>query len=1115
MRPLPTPALSAAAALACVLLACSAPRAQTGPPPLASRLVERIAAGDADSARALVRADRGGVPDALESLLGDRTEHLLGQRPDSAAALLAIARSIAAHYAAEFADSFCARLVLFYESRPRERLAADAAGWRRYREVLALNAKSRWQEARVALPDLRRLANDSGDPYLEEWVEHLAGACLFRTGANDEAREAFERAMHAARRVGDSLGEVRALARIGRTHMAADRHDEAGRTLRAALEAARRLRDPDLIARLLNEVGFASMQTGDLDSAMVSFEEALGLARARAQGALESEILGNMGYVLEQRGEYERALANQEEALRIAREAGSGNKGQELAARIHMGVICGEMEQFSRGIAILREALPIAEETGIVEASTIIRRTLGEYYRALGMPEEALRNFEEILPAVRALGSPTHEGDTYRTIGLVQMDLGRPREALAAFETAVKVVRGRGITFLYAQALVDLGNACRANGDVARAEACFREAGVLADSLGNPLLLAALARSLGDLEAARGGRESALAHYDEAVRRGRSIGLTALVREALAGKARLLRQAGDLTGADALLAEAIDIIEAVRGRQTSDEIRVGFLSDKRSVYEARLGVLAEIAAGQGPGGAAEREGFRVAERARARSLLDAVSGARVDPGEEVDPELRARERRLSARLGAAQTALSEAVSAETWDAALVDSLEREREGAGRAYRAALEEIAVRSPTYAALAGHRDPLGVDDVRARVLRKDQALLEYFVGDAESFLFLVTGERFRLVRIPAGADTLAARVAALRAALLAAEGTPSAEPQALLDAAQGLHALLIAPVARDLPDGARLLVVPDGPLFSLPFVALHDGARFLVEEHAISSAPSASVLDPAIERPRPRRDRALLAAGNPATFRGGVLLAQSRGAEHWRLGELAFAEDEVKRIAGRFRRATTLTGESATEEAVKAALAGATHVHLATHGLLDEVEPILSGLALAQDDDPKEDGFLQAHEILELRIPAELVVLSACNTGLGRLAGGEGVIGLTRAFQYAGARAVLISLWEVGDRSTADLMERFYRAHLDAGLTADAALREAQLASIAAGRPPREWAPFALVGRADPPVAGSGVTPARAAITALVVGALLVGAILVAGRRAALRPASRADR
>jgi CHAT domain-containing protein len=221
-------------------------------------------------------------------------------------------------------------------------------------------------------------------------------------------------------------------------------------------------------------------------------------------------------------------------------------------------------------------------------------------------------------------------------------------------------------------------------------------------------------------------------------------------------------------------------------------------------------------------------------------------------------------------------------------------------------------------------------------------------------------------------------------------------------------------------------------------------------------------------------------------------GAEISAVRAAAGWRFGDLPFAEEEVRHVSSLFRRSRVLTRAAATEEAVKSAIVRSTHVHFATHGLLDPGEPLLNGLALAQDDDPTEDGLLQVREILRLDLDADLVVLSACNTGLGRLAGGEGVLGLTRAFQFAGARALVLSLWEVGDRSSVDLTDGFYASLFDPESPPDVALQRAQLAQLGRGAAPRDWAAYMVVGDVSEPARTDG---GRMSFGIVVAGGILV--------------------
>jgi len=277
---------------------------------------------------------------------------------------------------------------------------------------------------------------------------------------------------------------------------------------------------------------------------------------------------------------------------------------------------------------------------------------------------------------------------------------------------------------------------------------------------------------------------------------------------------------------------------------------------------------------------------------------------------------------------------------------------------------------------------------------------------------------------------------------------------------------------------------VLCPDGPLHALPFALLQRGGRYLVERKPLHVAVSATVYADLRKERRARSDgdRAVVAFGDPkyplvagakaaevrdATLRSGL----HRGLT---LDPLPASRSEAQAIVGLYGRSgRAYLGEDATEERAKAEARGARYVHFACHGFVDEDFPLNSGLALTIRDNPAEgqdNGLLQAWEVFErMRVDADLVTLSSCSSGLGKEMGGEGLIGLTRAFQYAGARSVLASLWEVSDKSTGELMQHFY-AGLRRGLPKDQALQAAQLASLRSGGVrghPFRWAAFQLYG------------------------------------------------
>jgi CHAT domain-containing protein len=950
--------------------------------------------------------------------------------------------------------------------------AAVAAAWEEYRTVAALSG--RWQEVQEALPELDRVVARVSDLKLELAVTRLRARCALITVSVDEGLREYEKALVMAQRLGDETQELQIRVWIGRVLMSADRVGEALDTLTAVLERAARREEWGTWVEAMLVASQARLQRGENEAALLGFEAALAkvpLAPEQQRRHWEGEIRAMIANALGLSGRIEEAIPHAEEARRIQREIGA--KGAELGTVISLAGLYQGLERYSMALEVMREGAALAEETGIREAEVILATQAGETYLKLGRADEALRCLTEVLPVAQSAGHPRHEAAVLMEIAFSKVELGDAPGAIAPLEAAWLLARDTEVRPRAVEILVALGKVHADLGALDRAEAYLVQARGVADSLRHPYLLAEAERSLGRVHAAKGRDDLAGESYARAVGTARSHGLLGVLREALVDGAEVSARAGDLAEADSALAEAIDLVESVREQLAGDETRLGFFTDKKEIYVRRASVLHELGD--------DEAAFAVAERARARVLLDVLSAGSAGPVLVADSTLRAREQRISAELARLQTELSRTVAQETWNAARADSLSAGIEEQAREYRAVLEEGG-------AAAGAAVPLSLAEVRDRVLGPDQILLEYLVGEEEAFAFVVGRDRFRTLRIAVGADSFRALVQAARQAVFA-------EPFAA-EPLQALNSLLLAPLEPNVPDGARLVVVGDGPLLHFPFAALHDGTAFLVERHAVAQAPSASALDPALHSPRRGGRRTLLAVGNPSTYRAAALLDAARNARDWRFGELPFAGEEVRRVAARFRRAKVLIGGEAREESVKALAGGAAYLHFATHGLLDEDEPLLSGLALAQDEDPAEDGFLQSHEVMQLGLGADLVVLSACNSGLGRIAGGEGVLGLTRAFLQAGAGAVLLSLWEVADRSAAGLMDSFYRGLLDEALPADVALRRAQIEAAAAGAAPREWAPFVVT-------AGVEATDSRRLLPLGVAAAAVILVLVVASR------------
>jgi CHAT domain-containing protein len=334
----------------------------------------------------------------------------------------------------------------------------------------------------------------------------------------------------------------------------------------------------------------------------------------------------------------------------------------------------------------------------------------------------------------------------------------------------------------------------------------------------------------------------------------------------------------------------------------------------------------------------------------------------------------------------------------------------------------------------------DALTLPEVQ-KLLDKNTALLEYFLTKDKTLLWLVTRNSAEVFQVNIGGDSLKSLVMAYRKAI-----EKGAE---LTTQSQQLYDLLIAP-AQDKIRSDNLIIVPHGILHYLPYGALQNKkGNYLIDKYQISYLPSASVLKYLAPKRRPRGEK-ILALGNPATDRKGF-------------DPIPMTEAEVQGIGRLYRHSRLLTGPKATEEEFRKLAPDYDVLHLACHGDLNAAYPLFSCLLLSPDS--AQDGELGVHEIFNMDLNASLVVLSGCQTGLGHLTNGDEVVGLSRAFIYAGTPSIVSSLWMVEDQSTAYLMERFYQ-HLKNTNKAEA-LRLAQLDARKRYPAARSWASFVLIG------------------------------------------------
>jgi len=967
-----------------------------------------------------------------------------------------------------------------WTARVRPRL--DRGGETALAEATALQAAG---EVDAAIEILTSLAacGPAEDPDLAAWAGMRRGGLFAANRRPGAAAAAFHDAAEAAAAAGDPAGQGAALVAAARMLLVANDVAAADAALDTAAAVVRAAFPASLsLARTLSDQAQVASLRGDLARAETLLEETQRIEAAEVPGSIElAKTLNNLSLVRMDRGDLLGA-----ESLR--------RRSHRLIAALAPGSLLEAQA--------LNNLATVSAERGDLAAAEEL------YRRSLELKERLAAEDADI-------------AQTVMNLGLLALDRADPEQAASRFRHAlerfsVAVPNGPDV----ANARVNLGNAAVASGDLATAEREYRSAREIyralapdgVDEAGCLANLAAVARRRGELATARELLEAAsriwereapggLEHAETlrglgnlAADHGQHAAAEALLRRALErvealapgsaqaascrhDLARTLRAAGRPADAAAeLFAAAAALEEQTRRLGGGDEAGARFRAAFRPVYTDLIDLLLGLGR--------PADAFAVVERARARVFLTMLAARDLTFAAEIGPELARRRALLAREHRDALAALGRAEAAATREE--LQAL-RARIADVRAAQTALEaEIRAVSPRVAAL---REPpaLDLDSVRAS-LEPGTVLAEFVVEPDRTLLFVVRrGADLAVVPIAVSEAELRRRVGRFHAAVQAA-ALGEVDLADLERASATLYELLITPMATALADAHRLVVVADGPLHRLPFAALGrpqgEGFRYLLEDLPVSGCLSATVLAELMARPAPRAGRAVLLADPaypevPDPDAVANLAVRSALRRGFSLRPLPATGEEADAVAAALGpRAAVHRHADATEARAKTSPADTAILHFACHGLLDEDDPLASSLALAfplAPEGDEEDGLLAAWEIVEgSRLDLDLVTLSACQTGLGRTIGDEGVVGLARAFQFAGARTVVASLWSVADDSTAALMRAFYR-ELAAGRAKDEALRTAQLellravpsGSGAGFRHPFHWAAFTVVG------------------------------------------------
>lgn len=833
-----------------------------------------------------------------------------------------------------------------------------------------------------------------------------------------------------------------------------------------------------LLTEALIDLGRAQFRGAEYPKALASYQQSLELSRTIGNRSFEARSLWGMAQVRKNQGNYPTALElnNEARALYVALE----DRGGEMRAWLLEGALfdlTGEYRSALQSYARARALMTDADANyGLVHSEmAITHKNLGEFERAKALYQIALDTHKRT-------GFQYGQANSLLGMGVLSATLGDYAQAIALLEESLAIIRSIGERRGEVYALGQLGDLWWQLDDGVRASAAYQQQLTLAQTLGISEPQVTALDGLGTIAIARGEDVAARDLYRRAleVERASSGGKEAHLLAALSGielrtskpelarelatralnlareaeepetqwqarlaLARAERAMGDVDDALRQLRAGVETINSVRGRVLTDSGKVGYLDARQDLFNELVGTLVEQSR--------PMEALEAAEAARGRAFSDLLA-SRATHGTTSDrtllTDIRATEARLRAQSGMDATSPETRVELTQTRAATEARLNEQ-------FRSLRDESRELASLVVA-----EPVSATEIQAIARRLGATIVEYLVTRDRLFIWVVTASG------DVSASTTVIDRARLREAVRelhrAFNGLDAAalrDPSGAREALRQLHRWLVEPIGARLPKKTEdlVLVVPHDVLLTVPFAALEDSkGHALIANHTVAFAPSIATLRYTAEKKR------LASQGTDARL---LALADPLSPPDAALASLPGARSEVRQISQRFAkdRRLTLEGAAASEANAKQLGAGQTILHFAVHGLIRDDRPWDSALILSPGGG--EDGWLRVDELFDLKLQADLVVLSGCSTGAGRLSG-DGILGLGRAFIYAGTPSIIVSQWDVSDLSTAFLMERFY-AELLAGRSKARALRAAQLAAQKRFAHPALWAAFALIG------------------------------------------------
>ncbi|MBI4748522.1 MAG: CHAT domain-containing protein [Acidobacteria bacterium] len=908
---------------------------------------------------------------------------------------------------------------------------------------------------------------------------------------------------------------ARQLNKTGQTRKAFERYQEVLPLLLA-------LNEKHLATSILIDIATLHNTFGQPQKAIEALQQAISMAQSINHKLGLSVAYSNLGVVYRNLGENHKAVKYHERALDLRRETDDmGNSGALL---LNMGVAYGTIGETQKALDHFEEALRVLRDRDDKKGQAFTLISMGREYINLGDPATAVQLYQQGLGLIRELNDLRAEANVLLALATTQKE-NDPQQALTNLDAALLLSRKIGDRRSEANILSALGIFHFNQGKIAEAEPFFSQALKIGESASNTLMIIEALDGLTQVYLAMKKYSEARSSMSRALELVQAQGNELLEAQFFYYLAQLESSEKNLEKSKTAIEKVLQLVESTRASFRNQNLRVSFIGKVQRYYHFYIQLLMKLHQAN-PAAGYNRQAFNVNERARARSLLDILTETRARIRQGVNPELLEQERILQQNLADQSERLTRLTNGNA--PAEVQAEERKSlDTLVLEYESLLSKIRKQSPRYAALT-QPEPLTLSEIQKSVVESGSLLLEYSLGSEQSFVWAISPTQVFWYELPKQ-EIIATAVKKVRNLLLTRNQLPAhllrdqrgdrikQAEQELSTAAAELSNLILAPVAAHLGTN-RLLIVADGVLQYIPFAALPEPigkgtvsgeATPLVVRHELVSLPSASTLAvlraEATNKPKADSDKLVAVFADPVfevsdprlrqVLKRFPLVAEKSNSPRtepveinrlrqltpvvkadgqFSIVRLPFTRQEateIRTLATAAKTSLFLDFAANHTKVTTADIGKYQYLHFATHGLLDTEHPEFSALVLSLVDEKgnRQKGFLRMMEVYNLDLAAQLVVLSACETGLGKEIRGEGLIGLTRGFMYAGAPSVVVSLWSVSDQGTSELMKRFYRGLLTEKLRPAAALRKAQIELMGqkAWNSPFYWAPFIVQG------------------------------------------------